>query len=122
VRDWLKAGILDEGVLLFPEAGTPQGGIIPFARQRRAARLRDRHHRQWYWSQRLGRDPQKPQRVVRLLKQQMPGNCRVRFRSGGGVGDRHADHNWAALLNLFCPLYFLQHLSCWFITQLQRKF
>jgi len=28
VRDWLKAGILDEGELLFPEAGTPQGGVI----------------------------------------------------------------------------------------------
>lgn len=28
VRDWLKAGILDEGKWLFPEAGTPQGGVI----------------------------------------------------------------------------------------------
>jgi RNA-directed DNA polymerase len=28
VRDWLKAGIMDGGQLLFPEAGTPQGGVI----------------------------------------------------------------------------------------------
>ena len=28
VRDWLKAGIVDSGELLFPEAGTPQGGVI----------------------------------------------------------------------------------------------
>jgi RNA-directed DNA polymerase len=28
VRDWLKAGIVDKGELLFPEAGTPQGGVI----------------------------------------------------------------------------------------------
>jgi RNA-directed DNA polymerase len=28
VRAWLTAGILDEGELLFPEAGTPQGGIV----------------------------------------------------------------------------------------------
>lgn len=27
VRNWLKAGILDEGELIFPEAGTPQGGV-----------------------------------------------------------------------------------------------
>jgi len=28
VRAWLKAGIVDEGELLYPEAGTPQGGVI----------------------------------------------------------------------------------------------
>ena len=28
IRDWLKAGIVDKGELLFPEAGTPQGGVI----------------------------------------------------------------------------------------------
>jgi RNA-directed DNA polymerase len=28
VKDWLKAGILDNGQWLFPEAGTPQGGVI----------------------------------------------------------------------------------------------
>ena len=28
VREWLKAGIMDDGELLFPEAGTPQGGVI----------------------------------------------------------------------------------------------
>jgi len=28
IRRWLTAGILDEGQLLFPEAGTPQGGVI----------------------------------------------------------------------------------------------
>ena len=28
VRDWLKAGILDNGKWVFPEAGTPQGGVI----------------------------------------------------------------------------------------------
>jgi RNA-directed DNA polymerase len=28
VRDWLKAGILDNGEWVFPEAGTPQGGVI----------------------------------------------------------------------------------------------
>jgi RNA-directed DNA polymerase len=28
VRDWLKAGILDKDVWVFPEAGTPQGGVI----------------------------------------------------------------------------------------------
>jgi RNA-directed DNA polymerase len=27
IHDWLKAGILEEGLMLFPEAGTPQGGI-----------------------------------------------------------------------------------------------
>jgi len=27
VKDWLKAGILDNGQWLFPEAGTPQGGV-----------------------------------------------------------------------------------------------
>lgn len=28
VKDWLKAGIVDRGQLLFPQAGTPQGGVI----------------------------------------------------------------------------------------------
>ena len=28
VRGWLKAGIVDEGQTLFPEAGVPQGGVI----------------------------------------------------------------------------------------------
>lgn len=28
VRQWLKAGILENGELLFPEAGTPQGGVL----------------------------------------------------------------------------------------------
>jgi len=28
IRGWLKAGILDEGEMIFPEAGTPQGGVI----------------------------------------------------------------------------------------------
>jgi RNA-directed DNA polymerase len=28
VRAWLKAGIVDEDELLYPEAGTPQGGVI----------------------------------------------------------------------------------------------
>lgn len=28
IRTWLKAGILDGGELIFPEMGTPQGGII----------------------------------------------------------------------------------------------
>lgn len=28
VRAWLKAGILDNGEMLFPEAGVPQGGVI----------------------------------------------------------------------------------------------
>jgi RNA-directed DNA polymerase len=28
IRGWLKAGIMDKGQLLFPEAGTPQGGVI----------------------------------------------------------------------------------------------
>lgn len=28
IRGWLKAGIVDRGHLLFPEAGTPQGGVI----------------------------------------------------------------------------------------------
>jgi len=28
VRAWLKAGILDKGEMLFPEAGTPQGGVV----------------------------------------------------------------------------------------------
>jgi RNA-directed DNA polymerase len=28
VRAWLKAGIMEKGRLLFPEAGTPQGGVI----------------------------------------------------------------------------------------------
>jgi len=28
IRDWLKAGIWEEGHLVFPEAGTPQGGVI----------------------------------------------------------------------------------------------
>lgn len=28
IRDWLKAGILEDGELLFPEAGTPQGGVL----------------------------------------------------------------------------------------------
>jgi RNA-directed DNA polymerase len=27
IRDWLKAGILEDGQTLFPEAGTPQGGV-----------------------------------------------------------------------------------------------
>ena len=26
--DWLKAGVLDKGVLTRPETGTPQGGVI----------------------------------------------------------------------------------------------
>lgn len=28
IRGWLKAGIMDQGQLLYPEAGTPQGGVI----------------------------------------------------------------------------------------------
>jgi len=28
VRGWLKAGIMDNGEMIFPEAGTPQGGVI----------------------------------------------------------------------------------------------
>jgi RNA-directed DNA polymerase len=28
VRDWLKTGILEDGEMSFPEAGTPQGGVI----------------------------------------------------------------------------------------------
>ncbi len=28
VRGWLKAGIVDKGETLYPEAGTPQGGVI----------------------------------------------------------------------------------------------
>jgi len=28
IRDWLKAGILDDGNMLYPETGTPQGGVI----------------------------------------------------------------------------------------------
>lgn len=28
IQGWLKAGIMDRGELLFPEAGTPQGGVI----------------------------------------------------------------------------------------------
>lgn len=28
VKEWLEAGILDKGELVFPEAGTPQGGVI----------------------------------------------------------------------------------------------
>jgi RNA-directed DNA polymerase len=28
IRGWLKAGIVDQGQWLFPEAGTPQGGVI----------------------------------------------------------------------------------------------
>ena len=28
VRGWLKAGILEDGETIFPEAGTPQGGVI----------------------------------------------------------------------------------------------
>jgi RNA-directed DNA polymerase len=28
VRAWLKAGVVDKGKLLFPEAGTPQGGVV----------------------------------------------------------------------------------------------
>jgi len=28
VRNWLKAGILENGQLLFPDAGTPQGGVV----------------------------------------------------------------------------------------------
>ncbi len=28
LRDWLEAGILDDGNMLYPEAGTPQGGVI----------------------------------------------------------------------------------------------
>ncbi|HZD57514.1 MAG TPA: group II intron reverse transcriptase/maturase [Anaerolineales bacterium] len=27
VRNWLKAGVMDEGKMIFPEAGTPQGGV-----------------------------------------------------------------------------------------------
>jgi len=28
VRDWLKAGVIDGDTVLYPEAGTPQGGVI----------------------------------------------------------------------------------------------
>ena len=28
IRDWLDAGVLDHGQWLYPEAGTPQGGVI----------------------------------------------------------------------------------------------
>jgi hypothetical protein len=31
--------------------------------------------------------------TTRILKSRMTGNCHVRFGSGGGVGDRPADHN-----------------------------
>lgn len=28
IRDWLRAGILEDGKMLFPQTGTPQGGVI----------------------------------------------------------------------------------------------
>jgi hypothetical protein len=28
IDKWLKAGVLDEGQLLYPETGTPQGGVL----------------------------------------------------------------------------------------------
>jgi RNA-directed DNA polymerase len=28
VRQWLKAGVMDEGKTIYPEAGTPQGGVL----------------------------------------------------------------------------------------------
>lgn len=28
IRAWLKAGILEDGKTLYPEAGTPQGGVL----------------------------------------------------------------------------------------------
>ncbi len=34
--------------------------------------------------------------IAHLLKSRMTRKCHVRFGSGGGVGDRPADHNWAA--------------------------
>ena len=34
IRGWLKAGIMDQGKLLFPEAGAPQGSIISHCQDR----------------------------------------------------------------------------------------
>jgi hypothetical protein len=34
--------------------------------------------------------------IAHLLKSRMTRKCHVRFGSGSGVGDRPADHNWAA--------------------------
>jgi len=34
--------------------------------------------------------------MAHLLKSRMTRKCHVRFGSGGGVGDRPADHNYAA--------------------------
>ena len=28
IRGWLKAGIVDAGQICYPEAGTPQGGVV----------------------------------------------------------------------------------------------
>jgi RNA-directed DNA polymerase len=28
IHKWLKAGVLEEGAVWYPEAGTPQGGVI----------------------------------------------------------------------------------------------
>jgi len=48
-----------------------------------------------YWSQRLGKDPQKPQRVVRLLRQQKGrcGQCGLRFAAEDVMEVHHQDGN-----------------------------
>jgi RNA-directed DNA polymerase len=46
VRHWLKAGILDHGRYVFPEAGTCQGG--PLSAQARQRRQYDNSKGRWY--------------------------------------------------------------------------
>ena len=59
----------------------------------------DKHSRRdgdWlYWSQRLGRDPAKPKRVVRLLKQQKGccARCGLRFMAEDIMEVHHRDGN-----------------------------
>jgi retron-type reverse transcriptase len=105
VGAWLKAGIVDEGKTIFPEEGVPQGGVISpllcnvalhgleeainraAPRKYRAIVVRyaddlvkgdkSPYDGEWvYWVQRLGRDPTKSTRTIRLLKRQ-GGQCSV---------------------------------------------
>ena len=49
VRQWLQAGVLDDGVVSETVTGTPQGGVIsPLSRQHLPARLRSGLGRAWH--------------------------------------------------------------------------
>ena len=74
------------------EVDTRNGGTVRRSPQRR----RSPYDSDWvYWSTRLGRDPNKPRRVTRLLKRQggRCALCGLRFTTEDVIEVHHYDEN-----------------------------